>query len=212
MPLQLKLGDLRQKVFQQQRKALIVFVVDASESMGEGTVARMKAAKGTILGLLATAYQKRDQVALVAVRGRKAEVLLRPTSSILLARQSLRQLPVGGATPLADGLQQAWQIVRTARQKQPDLQPTLLLVSDGEANIPLVPGADVFSELLLLARELRKERLETIIIDSSSTAGGNHKLRRLAAELGGLYRQVRDLHAGRLYAIIRHAGQEMSND
>ena len=206
LPLKLQPEDLRKKLFLQQKKALIVFVVDASESMGEGNVERIKAAKGAILGLLATAYQKRDQVAMVVFRDRRAQVLLQPTSSIVLARQSLRQLPVGGATPFADGLQQARQLVENARRKQPDLQPTLVIVSDGEANVPLVAGAEVLPELYRLAGQLRRERVQAIIVDSGATSAGRRNLKRLAAELGGSYRPLRDLHAGHLFAVIRQVG------
>jgi magnesium chelatase subunit D len=202
---QLQRCDLRQKAFQQRRKALIIFVVDASESMGEGTLERMKAAKGALLGWLLAAYQQRDQVALVAFRGQQAEVLLQPTSSVLLARQSLRQLPVGGATPFADGLWKAWQLVRNARQKQPQLEPLVVVVSDGEANVPLVPGAKVLPELFSLAEKLGKEPMRTIVVDSSSVPRGNKNLRRLAAVLGGHYQQAYDLHAGRLFEMIRAA-------
>jgi len=201
----LQRGDLRRKIFQQRQKALIVFVVDASESMGQGAFERMKAAKGAILGWLISAYQNRDLVALVAFRGERAEVLLQPTSSVLSARQSLRQLPVGGATPLADGLVKASQLIRVARQKEPRLEPLLVLVSDGEANVPLVPGANVLDELSTLAAGLRRDGLKTLIVDSASTALGNKNLKRLAGELGGIYRQARDLHAGQLFEMIRSA-------
>ncbi len=196
--------DLRRKRFLQRQKALVVFVIDASHSMGEGAIERMKAAKGAILGLLTAAYQNRDQVALVAFREQAAKVLLRPTSSVLLAQQQLRKLAIGGATPFADGLWQGWQLIRTARQKQPSLQPLLVLVSDGEANVPLTSGAAVFPELFGLARQVAKERITTVVVDS--TAGlGNKNLRQLAAEIGGSYQQIRELHAGKLLAAVREA-------
>ena len=204
--------DLRQKLYRDRQKALIVFVVDASDSMGEGTLERMKAAKGAILGWLLTAYQQRDQVALVAFRGRRAEVLLPPTAGISLARRRLRELPVGGATPLADGLSKAWQVVRMARRKQPRIRPLVVVVSDGEANVPLVAGNDVNSEILTLAGGLARERVQTLIVDSSTAAGGNRTLRRLARELDGRYRHIRDLHAGRLMELIRDNEKRGGNE
>lgn len=198
--------DLRQKVFRKKHKSLIVFVVDASDSMGQGTIERMKAAKGAILGWLLTAYQQRDQVALVAFRGQQADILLPPTASVFLAQQRLRQLAVGGATPLADGLYRAGQLVRIARQKQPLLVPLVVVVSDGEANVPMVPGADVESELYSLARILSKEQLQTMIVDSSTGVRGSALLRNLAKELDGQYQHVRDLNSGQLFDMIRSEG------
>lgn len=194
---------MHRKVFQQRQKALVVLVLDASESMGEGSLERMKAAKGAALALLTSAYQSRDQVALVVFRDQHAEVLLRPTSSGLLARQRLQSLPLGGATPLADGLWQAWQLIRSERRRQQQLQPLLVLVSDGEANVPLVPGAEVLPELFGLAGQIRQDRIDSLVIDSRLGAFGSDTLRELAGKLGGAYRHVRELHAGRLLAAIR---------
>ncbi len=203
---EIRFADLRRKQFQSRGKALIVFVIDASESMGEGTLERMKAAKGAILGLLTSAYQSRDQVALIVCREQQAELLLRPTSSVLLARQRLQRLPLGGATPLADGLRQALQLICTERRRQPQLQPLLVLVSDGEANIPLVPGAEVIPELLDLGRQIRKEQIDSLVIDSQLGAFGSATLRDLGQAMGGGYRHVRDLHAGKLLAAIKEGG------
>jgi len=198
----LSVEDLRRKQFQHHQKALILFLIDASESMGSGTLERMKAAKGAILALLTAAYQNRDQVALVVFRDQRAEVLLRPTSSVLLAQQQLRTLPIGGATPFADGLWQAWQVIRTERRKQPSLQPLLVIVSDGEANVPLAPGSKIFPELYAIARQIRLDRINALVIDSC-TGLGSANLQQLARELGCGYRQVRDLHAGRLLEELR---------
>jgi magnesium chelatase subunit D len=196
-------SDLRKKQFQHRQRALIVFVIDASESMGEGTLERMKAAKGAILALLTAAYQNRDQVALVAFRDQQAEVLLRPTSSVLLAQQQLRKLPLGGATPFADGLWQAWQLVRCERQKQPNLQPLLVVISDGEANVPLVAGTDIYQELNDIARQIGQDKIGSVVIDSMPGVG-NPRLQELARKLAGSYRQIRELHAGKLLAVVRN--------
>jgi len=165
---------------------------------------RMKAAKGAALGLLTAAYQNRDQVALVAFRDQQARVLLRPTSSVLLAQQQLRSLPLGGSTPFADGLWQAWQLIRVERQKQPNLQPLLVIVSDGEANVPLVAGADIYLELADIARRISQERVAALVIDSKSGVG-NPRLPQLATQLGGRYQQIRDLHSGKLLEAVRAA-------
>ncbi len=66
---------------------LIVFVVDASGSMAAGK--RMEAVKGSVMGLLQNAYQKRDMVAVIAFQGAEAMVLLEPTRSTELAEQAL---------------------------------------------------------------------------------------------------------------------------
>ena len=54
---------------------------------------RAAAATGAVLGLLVDAYQRRDRVALVTFRGDGAEVVLRPTASVEVARNRLDELP-----------------------------------------------------------------------------------------------------------------------
>ena len=51
-------------------------------------------------------------------------------------RQQLNRLPIGGATPLAAGLQKAGQVINQARRKDRAVEPLLVLISDGEATTP----------------------------------------------------------------------------
>ena len=128
-------GDLRKKRYQRPGKNLIVFVVDASDSMGQGTYARMKAAKGAALAMLAQACLNRHRVAMVAFRDKSAQVVLHPTASLSLARKRLNALPAGGATPFAHGLIKAWRMIQTERLKDPSVQPLMVVISDGDANV-----------------------------------------------------------------------------
>src|SRR5918994_3121359 len=89
--------DLREARREQRAGNLLVLAVDASGSMGAPR--RMEAVKGAVLGLLVDAYQRRDRVALIAFRDDGAEVLLRPTGSVEVARARLADLPTGGGTP-----------------------------------------------------------------------------------------------------------------
>lgn len=205
VPASLESSDLRRKLCQRQQQALIVFVVDASESMAAGAQLRLQATRGAILALLTNAYQRRDQVALIAFRGDRAEVLLAPTVSVELARTRLRRLPIGGATPFADGLRLAQQVIESSQRRQPALVPTLVIVSDGEANVPLTSGGDVHEELFLMARQLTGMSLQTVIVDTSSAVGGSRILHRLADQLGGVCHRARDLQADQLYAIVRRS-------
>jgi magnesium chelatase subunit D len=202
-PLRLELADVRRKVCRRQQQSLIVFAVDASESMATGARQRVSAARDAIFGLLTGAYQRRDQVALIGFRGERAEVLLQPTGSIALARERLRHLAIGGATPFSDGLQQAQRLIEAAQRRQPLLVPALIIVSDGEANVPLTPGADVMDELWQVAAPLAGMKIASVIVDTSTAAGGSSVLQRLAEVLGGVYRRARDLHARQLYTMVR---------
>ena len=80
-------SDIREKIREERVGNFIVFVVDASGSMGAGK--RMVETKGAILSLLLDTYQKRDRVALAVFKGEGAEVVLPPTSRIELAHKLL---------------------------------------------------------------------------------------------------------------------------
>lgn len=191
--LEISKEDLCRKVRVRPCDNLIVLAVDSSDSMGEGTQARMKAAKGAVLALLRRAYQSRSEVALVAFGGENATVILPPTRSIHRARVQLERLPMGGATPLADGLLQSWGIIRRERLKNPGVRPVLVVISDGEANVPIRMGVPTLRELFALAAELRGDRIVSALIDVAVEAGRGVEMRRLAATLGASYLKVANL-------------------
>ncbi len=190
--------DLHKKLFKRPVKKLIVFVVDSSDSMGQGAFARMQAAKGAVLAILSKAHLGRHRVALVAFRDESAELVLQPTSSISLARSRLKALPTGGATPLADGLIKAWWIVKTERIKDPQIKPLLVILSDGEANVPHDPGLkyrEVEEELLRTAQRIGKERIHSIVIDTKRSWEKPGEMLRVAQALEGVYHHINRIKA-----------------
>ena len=97
-----KRHDYQQKVRVRKSANLILFVVDASWSMA--VAERMAATKGAIMSLLTDAYQRRDRVGLIVFQKDQARLVLPPTNSVELAQKALRDIPVGGKTPLSAGL------------------------------------------------------------------------------------------------------------
>jgi Mg-chelatase subunit ChlD len=197
--------DLHKKVRKRLRKTLIILVVDASDSMGTGTMVRMAAAKGAALALLTGAYQRRNRVGLVAFGGERAEVLLQPTAGITLAQDRLRRLPTGGATPFADGLWKAWQLVKKERAKDPQIKPILVVISDGEANVPLVSGQPVMEELTALAQGIRKNRIHSVAIDTKTGPEKSDEMLLLAKSLGATYHHINHLRASNVVEAVRAA-------
>ena len=122
--------DLRIKRFETRADATTIFAVDAS---GSAAVARLGEAKGAVELLLAEAYVKRTEVALISFRGDSAEVLLPPTRSLTRARRSLADLPGGGGTPLAAGIDAARLLGEAVRAK--GRTPFVVLLSDGRGNV-----------------------------------------------------------------------------
>src|SRR6266581_3637009 len=162
--LLLEREDLRQKVRERKVGNLIVFVVDASASMDAEQ--RMAATKGAILSLLQDAYVRRDRVAVVIFKNRTAEVVLRPTSSVSLARRRLEKLSVGGTTPLTHGLMAGYKVVKTELLRDPTIRPLLVLISDGRGNISMFKEEPLV-EAQKVAALIDAENIDALVIDSA---------------------------------------------
>lgn len=197
--------DLRKKIRISRGNRLVVFLVDASDSMDASS--QLAAAKGAVLSLLSAAYIRRDRVGLVAFRDEGARVLLPPTSSIHLAREKLRVLAAGGATPLASGLLTAWKLVKAEKLKQPGRKTILVLLSDGESNVPLVPGGDAAKELDGLAELIRRERIYTVFVDTTPEDKPSEAPSMLAAALQAEYRKISLVRAGELVSLVDAEGE-----
>ncbi|HLH26492.1 MAG TPA: putative cobaltochelatase [Chloroflexota bacterium] len=196
--------DLREKVRETRLTNLILFVVDASGSMAARD--RMAAAKGAVVSLLLDAYRKRDQVGLIAFRGRSAELLLPPTSSVDLAEVRLRELPTGGRTPLAHGLDLARQTVERYLRGRPGTLPLLVVVSDGRANVPLAAEQrDCLTEVQTLGADLQRRQIAAVVIDSEAGPLQLGMAAEMAAALGARYLRLDDLDAERLAGAVREA-------
>lgn len=159
-------SDLREKVREKRTGHTIVFVVDASGSMGAGK--RMSAVKGAIISLLNDAYQKRDKIALVVFRNRSAEIKLGITRSVELAQKELINLATGGRTPLAAGLETAYNLIKTAKIKDKDALPVMVVVSDGKATFS-EKGGDPLTESLHVARKIASEKIKAIVVNTDDS-------------------------------------------
>ncbi len=114
----------------QKTATTTVFVVDAS---GSSALHRLAEAKGAVELLLNDCYVRRDQVAVIAFRGRQADLLLPPTRSLVCAKRRLSGLPGGGGTPLAAALDTTAALVDALLRK--GQSPTVVLLTDGRANV-----------------------------------------------------------------------------
>ncbi|MEO1139192.1 MAG: magnesium chelatase subunit D [Pseudomonadota bacterium] len=176
-------ADIRLKRYEDRSDRLLIFTVDAS---GSAAVARLGEAKGAVELMLAQAYARRDQVALLAFRGTGAEVLLAPTRSLVQAKRQLSSLPGGGGTPLAAGLIAASDLAQQARGH--GLSPMLVVLTDGRANIPLngEPNrALAFDDAARVATHLSCQSLPGVLVDTSNRPAD--QARQIAARLGARY-------------------------
>ncbi|MBM4285287.1 MAG: VWA domain-containing protein [Deltaproteobacteria bacterium] len=155
--------DLRFKVRERRVGRHILFVVDASGSMGADE--RMAETKAAILSLLLEAYQHRERVGLIVFRGESARLALPFTGSVEQARRHLTHLPTGGKTPLAHGLSLALEVLAREKTRHPQDAFLLVLISDGKTNISLSDRPPV-AEAKELAAHIRALGVNSLILDT----------------------------------------------
>ena len=200
--LNIKQEDLRQKVREKRIGNTFLFAVDASGSMGARE--RMRAVKGAIFYMLQEAYQKRDRVGMIAFRRQKAELLLPITRSVDLAQKCLAELPTGGKTPLADGLAVALQTLSMLNKHDSELEPILVLVTDGRANATEADGGDPVASALKMAERIGKAKITSVVIDTESDFIKLGLAKRVAAAMGANYYTLQRLSKDSIIRIVRN--------
>ncbi|HHV23488.1 MAG: putative cobaltochelatase [Methanosarcina sp.] len=193
-------SDFRKKVREKKIGNLVLFVVDASGSMGARQ--RMVASKGAVLSMLMDAYQKRDKVGLIAFKGDSAELLLPPTSSIELAQKYLQEMPTGGKTPLSKGLAKGYEVIKAELRRDPDTCPFMVLISDGRANVSM-NGEPPLQEITTVATRLREEGIQSAVIDTESSMIKFGLAQKISTALGATYLTLEDLKADSIVNAVR---------
>jgi magnesium chelatase subunit D len=162
-------GDFRLTRYRQRSQTLTIFAVDAS---GSSALNRLAEAKGAVEMLLAECYVRRDLVAVITFRGRRADVLLPPTRSLVRAKRNLAAMPGGGGTPLASAIDCAALLGGQAQRRGET--PLLVLLTDGHANVSLsgAGGRDAAqADALRAAQRLRRLRMAALCIDTAPLPG-----------------------------------------
>jgi len=198
-----KSEDIREKERVGKTSAVVLFVVDASGSMGANQ--RMESAKGAVLSLLMDSYQKRDKIGMVAFKGKEAELILPPCSSVDLALSRLRELPTGGKTPLSAGLSRAMQLLQGELRKDEETKLMMVLISDGRANVGM--GGKIKDELMEISERARHLGIHTIVIDTEVVESSFMDMRlgychEIAEKCGGKYYPISGLSPEALYSIV----------
>ncbi len=200
--LNIKQEDLRQKVREKRIGNTFLFAVDASGSMGARE--RMRAVKGAIFYMLQEAYQKRDRVGMIAFRRDKAEVLLPITRSVDMAQKRLAQLPIGGKTPLADGLALSLQTLTMLNKRDSELEPILIVVTDGRANKVDAGEKDPVAAAVAIAEKIAKAKITSVVIDTEADFIKLGIAKKIAAAMGANYYTLQKLSKENIIRIVRN--------
>jgi len=199
--IEVRRDDFHVARYKRRSPTTTIFVVDAS---GSSALNRLAEAKGAVELLLADCYVRRDQVALLAFRGRSAELLLPPTRSLVRATRSLARLPGGGGTPLALAIDGATALAEVVRRRGET--PVVVLLTDGRANIardgsPGRPRAE--DDALAAAGTLRAAGFTCLLVDTSPQP--HPQAKALAAAMGARYLPLPYADASAISTSIRAA-------
>jgi Mg-chelatase subunit ChlD len=198
--LQLRKSDLRKKLRVRRAANLILFVVDASWSMA--VAERMLATKGAIMSLLTDAYQRRDRVGLVVFQKSTATLVLPPTSSVDLAQRALRDIPVGGKTPLSAGLTLSFHVTMREKRLHPEVMPLMIILTDGAGNVSM-SNLPPQVEAHRIANQIRDEHIRSVVINMEHAAFDQGLARKLAEQMDARCLSLRELHAEALYEAVK---------
>lgn len=193
--------------FRQMGQTTTLFVVDAS---GSSAINRLAEAKGAVELLLADCYVRRDRVAVLAFRGKGAELLLPPTRSLARAKRSLAGLPGGGGTPLACAIDAARELAdQISRHGE---TPIVVFLTDGRGNVARDgSGGRVRAgeDALAAAQQLRLAGFAALLLDTSPQPQPAARL--LAQAMGATYLPLPYAGAQLLSQAVRAASGAGAN-
>ncbi|MGH9262543.1 MAG: magnesium chelatase, partial [Acidimicrobiales bacterium] len=152
-----------------------------------------------VLGLLADAYLRRDRVAMLTFRGDGAEVVLPPTASVELARARLAELPTGGVTPLAEGINAGLSLAR--RAVADGWPPLLVLITDGRAT----GNQNALERANAVAAEVSAAHVDVVVIDAEDGPTRLGLAEQLATTMGARHLRLEELTPSQVEAAVRDA-------
>lgn len=200
--LHIRKSDFRYPRFREMTGTTVVFAVDAS---GSAAVERLAETKGAIELLLAECYVRRDEVAMLAFRGKGCDTLLEPTRSLVRAKRCLSALPGGGGTPLASGILATLSLAEASARRGQSLISVFL--TDGRGNVALDGGTAkdrVAADVDRAARMFRASGLRAMLIDT-----GQRPQARAEALARGLGAEYLAMPRGGSSAMAREIGTRM---
>jgi len=165
--------DLRVKIREYRAPFSIVLLVDMSFSMASSIMNIGRA----IFSLHRSVYRRRDRVSLIYYKGKDAVVLQQPTTNLNMAVGKLRKIETSDFTPMAIGLLRAWRLLRLEKQRNKDVVPMLIIISDGIVNVALTQPhsassrqsymSEAQADVIDMARILKRDDIRVIVINTS---------------------------------------------
>ena len=193
--------DIMKRVRIRKNASLVVFLVDLSWSMA--VTQRLAATKKAIAAILTKVYQFRDDICLITFQKESASVVIPPTHSVTLAERAMKNIPVGGKTPLAAGLEKAYEVLQRESSNYTKDNIFLILLSDCDANVTL-DGGDPEEEANAAADKIAAAGFRSLVINSDQMSFGQGKANALARRLNADCYLIAGLNADHLIRAVRN--------
>ena len=195
--------DIRLKVRERRSGCTLLFLVDASGSLGVRK--RMATVKGAIMSMLRDSYVKRDRIGLMAFRRDSAEMILPPTKSVEYSYKCLEEMPTGGKTPLGEALIRVNEYMTAYARCHIGERCYIILVTDGRANVPLQEGMNANEEVQKMAEDISIPHVKWIVVDASASFPRFDNAEKLAEKMGARYFRLEDLDADQFAEGVKAA-------
>jgi len=221
--LEISLEDVREKLRLYKAPMTMVLVLDLSGSM----MFSVDAAKEALLKLHRDAYRYRDKIGIVALKETQAEVVQHPIANLGVVANRLMSLKISGFTPLASGMLKALEVLKTAKQRDRNAIPVMVIITDGNANVPLYKSLETgeirnfdevsiavrfFEDLavkdtIIVSRLIKKAKIHTIVVNTNQYIRGKEAYGSIVTEL------IANITRGFCYQVDRlSAGPELYED
>ncbi|MDI6644538.1 MAG: VWA domain-containing protein [Methanobacteriaceae archaeon] len=181
--------DLREKIRKHGARASIVLVVDISGSMFSDRKANR--VKGILESIIQDSNRHNDKISVIGFKGKDAEVIIPTTKRATAFKDIVKNISVGGTTPMAAGLKKGLEILKSEKKKE-EFIPLMVVLTDGMPNVAL--DKDPSRDSLKLAQNLKENYFHTIVInfEKTVTMGRNFNM-EFALASGGRYYELEDL-------------------
>ena len=163
--LRIKKRDIKIQIKRRAMAGLIAVVMDTSGSMEEGI--KVEIAKAFVKSLLVRAYEKRNMISLITYSGDEGKIVLPFTSNLEKALPYLEKIPFGGTTPLASGIKVCIKHIEYRLKSGWANIPIMVLITDGTANTPTIPGANIKKEIKDMCNVVKEQGIITLVVDIS---------------------------------------------
>ncbi|MEM2217312.1 MAG: VWA domain-containing protein [Thermofilaceae archaeon] len=161
--------SLMAKLLSGRARVSLVIVLDSSASMAYSIRGIMTALKA----IEKEARRYRDRVALIVCKGSSATIVQHPTTNFNLMLGKIVRVGLDDFTPLAAGMYLGYNMALRERRK--GYEPVLVVISDGNANVPLerkrgdssyISLDPAVRSVLDVASLIARNKIETVVINT----------------------------------------------